>query len=315
MFEDGFEIKQSLFYKERDLKTSGKDKQIQSRIAPEVRKDLEDYFMKRYNTTEGVSSSFIHELIVNFLNSITTEKKSFEDLYIILLLPKTEDPDELEVKSEIIGTLQGDDVFFRNPFKFQHGNRNKFNFIFNVEDFNERNYNDLLAMYKKKDALFFNVDESIQDDFVKVKMRLSELCYDIDLDNCYFTVVNVNNYLDELHEGQYTSNWSSFHHEGVIVLLDPFNKLKRFCMGIDWACYHDLCEVFFKVIDEGHFNETILEQIDNMEIVEEYSKITQAYSYEHALKKRIEDDKGQIDYWTQRLQEHEELLKKHADKK
>ena len=311
MTYDGFEIKQSLFYKERDLKTSGKDKPIQSRIAPEVREDLNDYLMKRYNTTEGVSSKFIHELIVDFLNNITLEKKSFENLHIILLLPKTQDPDELELKGEIVGVLEGEDVL-KNPFKYAHGDRNKFNFIFNLEEFNERNYNDLLLLNRKKERLFFQVSQDIQDDFFKVKSRLSEVYHELDLDECYYTIVNVNNYLDVLNEGQYTSNWSSFHHEGFIVLLDPLDKLQRLCLSISWACYHDLCETTFEVIDEGDFNETILEQIDNVEILEEYSSITQVYSYEYALKKRIDDDKNHIEYWTQRLQEHEELLLKHT---
>ena len=311
MTYDGFEIKQSLFYKERDLKTSGKDKPIQSRIAPEVREDLNDYLMKRYNTTEGVSSKFIHELIVDFLNNITLEKKSFENLHIILLLPKTQDPDELELKGEIVGVLEGEDVL-KNPFKYAHGDRNKFNFIFNLEEFNERNYNDLLLLNRKKERLFFQVSQDIQDDFFKVKSRLSEVYHELDLDECYYTIVNVNNYLDVLNEGQYTSNWSSFHHEGFIVLLDPLDKLQRLCLSISWACYHDLCETTFEVIDEGDFNETILEQIDNDEILEEYSSITQVYSFEYALKKRIDDDKNHIEYWTQRLQEHEELLLKHT---
>lgn len=311
MTYDGFEIKQSLFYKERDLKTSGKDKPIHSRIAPEVKEDLNDYFMKRYNTTEGVSSKFIHELIVEFLNNITLEKKSFENLHIILLLPKTQDPDELELKGEIVGVLEGEDVL-KNPFKYAHGDRNKFNFIFNLEEFNERNYNYLLLLNRKKERLFFQVSQDIQDDFFKVKSRLSEVYHELDLDECYYTIVNVNNYLDVLNEGQYTSNWSSFHHEGFIVLLDPLDKLQRLCLSISWACYHDLCETTFEVIDEGDFNETILEQIDNVEILEEYSSITQVYSYEYALKKRIDDDKNHIEYWTQRLQEHEELLLKHT---
>ena len=267
--------------------------------------------MKRYNTTEGVSSKFIHELIVDFLNNITLEKKSFETLHIILLLPKTQDPDELELKGEIVGVLEGEDVL-KNPFKYAHGDRNKFNFIFNLEEFNERNYNYLLLLNRKKERLFFQVSQDIQDDFFKVKSRLSEVYHELDLDECYYTIVNVNNYLDVLNEGQYTSNWSSFHHEGFIVLLDPLDKLQRLCLSISWACYHDLCETTFEVIDEGDFNETILEQIDNVEILEEYSSITQVYSYEYALKKRIDDDKNHIEYWTQRLQEHEELLLKHT---
>ena len=320
MTYDGFEIKHSPFQQIDEFrKTKGDRVSVRTDIAPEDYELIEKYiklrdpdFDPKKKNNSFDNSKFVRELLMNFFNSITLEKKSFENLHIVLLFPKTQDADELELKGEIVGALEGEDVFLKNPFKYAHSKRNKFNFIFKLEDFNERNYNDLLLLNRKKERLFFQVSQDIQDDFYKVKSRLSDVYYDLDLDECYFTIVNVNNYLDVLNEGQYTSNWSSFHHEGFIVLLDPLDKLQRLCLSISWACYHDLCETAFEVIDEGDFNETILEQIDNEEILKEYSSITQVYSFEHAIRRRIEDDKNNIEYWTQRLQEHEELLLKHT---
>lgn len=323
MTYDGFEIKRSPLQQIDEFKkTKGDRVSVRTDIAPEDYKLIEKYikmrdpdFDPKKKNNKFDNSKFVRELLMNFFNSITLEKKSFENLHIVLLLPKTQDADELELKGEIVGALEGEDVFLKNPFKYAHGKRNKFNFIFNLEDFNERNYKDLLLLNKKKKPLFFNVSQDIQEDFVKVKMRLSEIYYDLDLDECYFTIVNVNNYLDVLNEGQYTSDWSSFHHEGVIVLLDPLDKLERVFMSISWACYHDLCETAFEVIDEGDFHETILEQIDDEELLKEYTMITQIDGFKKAIERRIDEDKKNIEYWTQSLQEHEELLLKHTKNK
>lgn len=323
MTHDIFETTQSPFQQIDEFrKTKGDRVSVRTDIAPEDYELIEKYikmrdpdFDPKKKNNSFDNSKFVRELLMNFFNSITLEKKSFENLHIILLLPKTQDHDDLELKGEIVGVLEGEDVFLKNPFKYAHGDRNKFNFIFNIEEFNERNYKDLLFLNRKKnERLFYNVSEDIQDDFFKVKSRLSEVYHEFDLDECYYTIVNVNNYLDVLNEGQYTSNWSSFHHEGFIVLLDPFDKLNQIYMTITWTCYNGVCETSFEVIEAGAFNETLLEQIDNDELLKEYSSITQVYSFEYALKKRIDEDKNHIEYWTQRLQEHEELLLKHTKK-
>lgn len=300
---------QSPFYKNRDLKTSGKDKPIQSRIAPEVKKDLKDYFMKRYNTTEGVSSSFIHELIVNFLNSILLEKKSFEDIYVIMLLPKTQDPDELEIKGTIIGAVETQDGEpMRRVFRRKHYHKNKFNFIYNLEDFNELTFN-MLHFERLNVPAFFCVSEDIQHDFVKTKMRLSEVYHDIDLDECYITIFNINNYLDELIEGQYMSTHYQYYHEGILVFSNLLDEI-RVCTTLDWSFVNGEIVIQLNIVDRGEFSETIIYNTNNEDIVDEYYSITKTITREEALKKRKEEALHNIAYFNERVKYYDEELAK-----
>ena len=308
-----FELKTSPFHKIDEFKPakSGERVSVRTDIAPEDYRFVEKYI----NNREGFDNSkFVKELIKDFLNNFALDKRSIDDIYFILLLPKTQDPEDMEIEGEIVGLIEDENAFYTgNPLKY-HKTKNEFNFIFYLDEFNERGYKDLLMLYHGKEALFFDVSKDIQHDFLKVKKRLSEVYHEIDLDECYFTLVNINNYLDVLNEGQYTYRDSKVYHEGLITLITPSHELKV-CMTCQWCYFNDNIEVSFIVEDEGEFNESIIYRANNPEIKNEYYSITIVLSKEGALERQINSYKVSIDELTRLMNEKQALLDEIRNKK
>ena len=318
MCYDEFEIQSSPFQKLDEFKKAKSNDRVSVRtdIAPEDYELIEKYIKQRDPTFDPKkknnnfdNSKFVRELLMDFLNNTAFDKSSFEDLYIILLLSKTEESDVFD--GEVIGALEGSQVFYgENLFNYYKGKRNKCNFIYNLEKFNERNYNDLMYTLKYKGRLFYHVDENTQKDFVKTKMRLNEVYEEsIDIDNAYFTIVNVNNYLDELHEGQYVCKGTRFQHEGVIALIDALDKC-RICMTCLWSLYPDgYFQVSFEVKDENEFFDRTIYQANIDDIVKEYyGTLTKTYSREGAIERRIKDLDETIEQLTRMRDEKIALL-------
>lgn len=313
-----FEVRDSPFHKiDGFMKTNRQtSKSVRTDLSPEDYEIIEEYIMQRdpdfdpdKRNNKFDTSKFVRELLMDFFNNITLEKNSFEDMYFVMLLPREfDDPEDLEIDGEIVGVIQDPESFYNaNPFNYYKGKRNNFNFIFNIEEFNERNYNDLLYLYHGKDPLFTCVDKSIQHDFVKVKTRLSEVYHELDLDNCYFTIFNINNYLDVLNKGQYTHGASMFHHEGVLVFLDAFDEV-RLTMTCQWALYHNNCMLSLIVEDTGKFNEHIIDRTKNDDLIREYWSITTMMTREGFLERRIKDLEKCIEDCTRMRDEKQALL-------
>ena len=316
MCYDEFEINSSPFHKIDGFKKSSERVSVRTDIAPEDYELVEKYIKQRDPTFDPKkknnnfdNSKFVRELLMDFLNNTAFDKSSFEDLYIILLLSKSQVSGEAIIDGEVIGAIEGKDIFYReNHFNYYKGNRNKFNFIYYLEEFNERQYNELFYSLRSKGRLFYHVDESIHDDFVKVKMRLTDVYPEIDIDNAYFTIVNVNNYLDGLYEGQYLYKGRRFQHMGVIALISPFDEF-RICMTCLWSHYPDgFFQVSFEYKDIGEFNERTIYLTNNDDIVKEYYSITTTMTRESALEFQIDDLDKTIQALTLMKQEKQNML-------
>lgn len=321
LYIDDIELENSPFKKIEGFKKSSERVSVRTDIAPEDYEIIEKYFKlrdpdydpkKKNNKIDN--SKLVRELLMDFFNNIALEKKSIEDLYFVLLLPKTQEVDEIEFKGEIVGAFQSDSAFYNeNPFRFHRGIKKEFNFLFNIEEFNEQNYNDFIYLYHGNESLFFNVDKSIQGDFLKVRARFKELGLDIDIDDCYFTVINVNNYLDELHQGQYVCKDTYSYHKGVIALIDMFDE-NRICLTCQWRYTHDFFEVGFFAHDVGVFNEHIISMTDD-ELVKEYYSIVTTMTREGFLERRIKDLDKSIEDLKRMKDEKQALLDEIREKK
>ena len=315
MFYDNFEINKSPFQKIDEFKKTSPDNRtsVRTDISLEDYELVEKYikmrdpdFDPKKKNNKFDNSKFVRELLMDFFNNVALDKQSFKDLYLILLVSNPEDIDKGH--GEIIGAIQSNDVFYgENIFNYYRGDNNKFNFIYRLEKFNEENYKNLLYTLKYEDKLFFCVDENIQQDFVKTEMRLSDVYFEIDFDNAYFSIVNVNNYLDELCEGQYLCDTSNFYHSGVIVLTPNLDEF-RLCMTCYWSFYHDTFSVSLDVEDIGEFNEQIIYRTNNDGIVKEYYSITTMLSREGALERRIKDLNKSIKELTRMRDEKQAML-------
>ena len=291
-------FKKSPFEKIKEFKkTKGKRKIVGTDITPEDYELIEKYFKMRdpdyapnnKKNNKINSSKFVKELLMKFFNSIALEKKSIENLYFVLLLPKTQEVDEINFKGEIVGAFQSDTASHcANFFKFNRGTKNEFNFMFDLEEFNEQNYNDFISIFNGKEFLFFSVGKSVQYDFLKVKAHFKEIGLDIDLDDCYFTIINVNNYLDRLYQGQYVQGGSYNSHHGLIALIDKFDK-NRICLTCKWCYTTNFFEVEFYAHDVDVFNEYIIHKTDNDELVDEYYSIVPPMTLEEFYEDKIKE--------------------------
>ena len=195
MLYEEIELKHTPFKKIDKLKEakSGERVHVGTDISPEDFQYIEEYILKRdpeykpQNKKNAFDKSkFLKELLFDFINNVSLKKKSFKDLYILLLLPKTEDPDELDDNGQIVGAVQTPDGFYMaNAFRRIGFHAHDYNFIFSLKDFDEETYK-LLFFDKLEERAFFCVDERIQHDFFKTKARLSEVYDELDLDDCYF---------------------------------------------------------------------------------------------------------------------------------
>lgn len=292
MYDEGFKIKQSPFKQIDEFKKASRDERVLMSvgISPEDHELIEKYIRQR--DPDFDNAKFLKELMLNFINNTAMDKQCFDDIYVLLLLPKTQDPDELEDNGQIVGAIQFQDTCHQaNILKHTFMTHNKYyknrhTFIYDLKEFNEDLYNNFLPFDDMQERAFFCVDESIQHDFVKTKIRLSEVYFELDLDNCYFTVFSLNNYFDIMREGQYRSSYSSYYHEGALVLLDFSNDLKL-CLTMNWSFNKGNIEIALEICDEDDFDSRIYVN-DNDELIEEYVNLTEDLSPEEILRHQME---------------------------
>lgn len=315
------QMEQSPYYVERDEKTqTGKRKSVRTDVSPEVYQDIEKYIMQRdihyfRQTNEHFDrSKFVKELVMDFLNNHAIEQKFFKSLNAILLLPKTSNPDELNEKAQVIGFVKGDDITEITLLNIFHGVVDyplTHNFIYTLKDFNEYNYKGFLhyfnVLYKYDENIFFNIDKETQQDFDKVKSRLSELYEDIDIDDAYFVMFTLNNYLDVLKDGVYRSESSDLEHEGVIILLEDFYQ--GVFAHIKWSYIQHELSFSLQFDDVMNFEIEIKPRLSNPEILQDFKSITKSVSMKEKLILQRELVSKEVNYLEGKFEELKRLLK------
>ena len=264
-------MEQSPFYVERDETTKAKTrKSLYTNISPEINKEIQKYIKQRdddFNT-----SKFVKMLVMDFLNNHAFEQDYFRNLNLILLIPKNASPDECRV----IGVIQHEDIV-TNIF---HGGGLNYplthNFIYTLKEFNQKNYEQFIhyfkGIYEFDENIFFNIDKTIQEDFAKVRECLSSFYPDINIDDSYFVMCNLNNYLDVLFNGVYRSIPSEFEHEGVIVLLH--GHYEGLFARIRWSHIHNEFSFSLYFNDLDKFDSTIAPFL-NEDLLDDYNSITE----------------------------------------
>ena len=325
MTKTTLKMERSPFYVERDEKTNVKTrKNVRTDVSPEVYQDIETYIKQRGDDFN--MSRFVKELVMDFLNSNTIEQKFFRNLNAILLLPKTQDPDELQEKCKIVGFIDGNDWLEITLLNIFYGGGLDYplthNFIYTLREFDSYNYNNFLhyfnRLYNYNDTIFFNIDEETQQDFDKVKARLSELYQDIDIDNAYFVMFTFNNYLDVLHDGVYRCKTSDLEHEGVIVLLEDFYE--GVFARVKWSYLQGELSFSLKFFNVNEFEIQLASDLSNPEILEDFrhiTKITNAkgkleFNMKHALKEKAYLE-GKLEEVNQYINELDEELSNYGE--
>lgn len=227
---DYFQVNQSPFYKKEHhgKYIHGKPKkQKDMRIPISIYNDLDYYFKENgLNWTDGMLN-----VIYDKLDMINTSKRTiFNDVELIVIIPKTRSLSELNDKSIILAAYNtGTD--FKNEFIHDGGFKKTFNFNYELKDFSFLPIDILMNL--KNDA-YFNLAASnpyVKGNWREYLQRL-ENHYKLDLNKSYLVRFPLNNYLDVKREGQYQSSRLRGWHDGLYV-FDDFNH-HRLYFKLDW---------------------------------------------------------------------------------
>lgn len=303
-------MEQSPFYVERNEEAKAKErKPLHTDVSPEVYNDVEEYIKQRGDDFN--SSKFVKELAMDFLNTHAFEQKHFNNIGVILLMQKGVSPDELNEKAKVIGVLSDGFMIYGDFYGGGLFYPLRYNFMYTLREFNEAHYKSFIhqitIINHFKDNIFFNVDKRIQDDFESVKKRLSVLYDDIDIDDSYFVLFNVNNYLDIFKDGVYRSETSELEHEGVIVLLEDL--LEGVFARIKWSYLQGEFSFSLTFEDVKDFEQKISHRLSNPDLIEDFNKMSKVVSKEGKVKYERKRLIGEIEYLKRALETKEQELK------
>ncbi len=224
------------------------------RINKNMLSDLENHFKNSNMTwTEGMSL-IIHE----YLDRVCRQRRTFNHLEVIMLIPKTDNIDELVNKSKIISFINTETDF--NEYYQHKAFDGEYNLVYELKPFDELNF-PLNIIRETKDSCVINTSKENCDSFEKFKASQKELYSDfkddkgndrsLDVDDCYFVRFPINNYLDSYKNGEYHHGIFDKDHLGIYFFHDPFIKLnnpdrerKLICI-IDWHYLYDISKIEF----------------------------------------------------------------------
>lgn len=313
MLNNHFSMTQSPFHKNRNL--NGKTQSISFRIPIEVYDDLKEYFSGLHD--ENPITNGLKDFSINILNHVCMERKIFSKLNVILLIPKTDDIDELNEKTEIIGFFNDDIDYVKSL--------NTENYVGDIPDYDIRY--DLPSFEKDGEYINHFILKVIQNtrigSFYKIhnpsitsqdifKEKLDELYPQIDLDKCYLVLTHLNNYFDEFRNGQFQSKEYNNYHDGAYVFTDYNERRKLYC-SISWIYSSDFENITFdiKFMSELSFS-TMVYNTEDKKFIDNFYKITSGEDFLVRLlenRKQILEIKETFDL-EGRLAKTDEILKK-----
>ena len=249
-----YRMEQSPFHKERELK--GTTKPMTFRLPLEVYDDLMDYFEDLYDKNPLVNG--LRELTINTLDNVCREKKRFDNLNIVMLIPNYANPNDIKMEHQIIGFID-DDNDFDNDFNKEIIKRDFPSSLENdlpceLLEFDE-DFFPLDVLAHVKDGCFSGITKSELSTFRLFKKALEREYPNISLDYTYFAILPLNNYLDEYRDGQYQSPTINNHHIGIHVLFSPIIQ-KKFLCAIEWSYSNETGYITLesKLFDEKELN-------------------------------------------------------------
>ena len=288
---NSFHVKESPFHKEYDKKDGGL-KGNDFRIDPQAKKDLEDNFIKIFGKKKAWSKG-MRMLCHEYLDRLCLQRQTFNHLEFIMLIPKTDDIDELVNKSKIIAYINTKTDF--NEYYEHKGFDGEYNLVYELRPFDEFSF-PLNIIRETKDSCVINTSKEDCDSFDRFKASQKKLYSDLqddegndrslDLDDCYFVRFPLNNYIDSFKNGEYSHDSFYKDHMGLYVFHDPFVKInkgkdyeRKIFFVIDWHYLSDISKIEWNFAfgeKEGILN-WIHQYRDENE--EDYDKLIQALDY------------------------------------
>ena len=246
----------SPFMKTRDMTAPKGSPTLQAQVSQDMFDDFMRYALQ-YNiehpTDKGRTnkSNPLKHIVNEFLNGHTLERRSFDDLHVIMLMSNPFDYNMR--KSAVIGFVRHGEKFTKfRPFSVSAQRQYQAGVVYALEEF-DKPFFDMLNLNSFDREVLFNIPPSIYGDFEAVREHLRELYEDIDFDNAFFVMFELNNYFDILQDGVYVSEHSQDKHDGAIVLCNPDYNIEMLCGRISWAYHDNALDFEFHVEDEGFF--------------------------------------------------------------
>lgn len=221
-----FHAKQSPFYKEYNDKAD----KLDVRLSKKAQNDLKKHFEGIYGKGKGAFSKGIQSICQEYLDKLCFERKIFEHLEVIMLIPKTDNLKALEVKSHIIAFVNHD-IDFEEHYISSHRKGEDY-LTYDLTDFNEVNF-PMNLLKETIDSHVIYTPKELLDSFHRFKQRQGELYQELDIDDCYFVRFPLNNYLDTYIDGQFHHKTFKGNHIGLILLEDIIAD-RKLCMIVDW---------------------------------------------------------------------------------
>lgn len=263
MIKQQIKLERSPFMKTRDMKAPRGSKNLQAQVSNDVLDDFMHYALQ-YNIEHPATnvkdprkntSNPLKHIIEEFLDTHAFERKRFDELHVIMLLSNPFDYNMR--KSAVIGFVRHPEKFTKfHPFNVTMQRKYETGLVYVLEEFDEQTF-DMLNLTTFDREVLFNIPPSIYGDFEKVKESLQVQHEDIDFDNAFVVMFNLNNYFDIMQDGVYVSEQSRDKHDGALVFLDPYYKLERLCIRVLWTYHDNTLDIEFRVEDEGFFNMTL----------------------------------------------------------
>ena len=224
-----------------------------------------DYYYSIHGEENNLTKAF-NDIALEKLDIICRERKSYQDLNIMMLIPKTDDIDELNKKGEIIGFFNIDDISDLNQdLLVRDESDDTIRIIDNLHSHSLESYYNIIKYINPSCFRFDMNDVSSFDDF---KIRLNKAYPNIELDNSYFIQIELNNYFDIFRDGEFQSYLLNNTHIGAYAFIDyrinndgESNNRKLYCI-IKWSYTSNILNIDFDFVDEISFNSNL--KIDNV---------------------------------------------------
>jgi len=228
----GFQMKQSPYHIDR----SSKKQHLSFRIEEKAVEDLKKHFK---TTSDDVLSEGLRKLCFKELDNLCLERKTFNNLECFMLIPKTDDVDMLNNKSQVIAVVNTE-TDFKESYKHTTPFNDDYNLSYELIDFKREYFiNEMKILQNTRESCVFNTSMNDLRHFETFRDRQKKLydddneIFNLNVDDCYFVRFPLNNYLDSFIEGQFQHEAYRENHIGVYVLNDVVRNRKLFVL-IDW---------------------------------------------------------------------------------
>lgn len=253
-----FKIDKSPFKFERDYHAKSVSKSF--RLPQDVYDELMDYYYSIHGEENNLTKAF-NDIALEKLDNICRERKSYQDFNIMMLIPKTNDIDELNKKSEIVGFFTNDDISDLNQDLLVRDESD--DEILMKVDLTNHNIKDDYDIIKYINPNCFRFDMNDVSSFDDFKIQLNKAYPNIELDNSYFINIELNNYFDIYRNGEFQSYLlNNIHISGYVFVDYTINKKgemlnrKLFCF-LQWNYTSNILDVDFNFTFGAHFMGTL----------------------------------------------------------